>query len=355
MAVNIIKKYSGNPKLSQKRRPYKYQLDYKLNGKRKRETIKEVIFLPTDSRDVRKQKDRVVNNIKAKLEIDLANQSSGLISRDLNKASFINFFQSILETKTPNTKGTWDNTLKHIIAFHGEKLRFVDISENWLENFKNYLLENVSQNSARTYLQKVSTALNLAVKKKIIFENPLKFIDRPKLEEQEMVYLTEDEVRQIIATDFYDNQVKNAFLFGCYTGLRFSDLKRLKWQNIRGNTIQLTQKKTKASIYIPLNNNAKGILASQKKTSEKIFNLSNHNRSCNRTLEKLIKKTTIDKKVTFHSSRHTFATLLITSGANIFTVSKLLGHKDIKSTLVYAKVINEEKERAINSMPEFNI
>ena len=354
MAVNLRKKYYGKKEVSKKNRPYKYQLDYTHNGKRIRETIKNVEFLPIDTKEQRKEKERVINKIKNDLEIDLANQSTGLISRQLKKASFILYFQKLTETKSPNTKIAWENTLIHILKFHGRKLKFEDITENWIESFSKYLLKNLSQNSARVYLQKINTALNMAVKQKIILENPYRFLNKPKKEEIEMVYLVKDEIQEIINTDFFDDEVKNAFLFGCYTGLRFSDIGQLKWNNIKNNQIQLTQTKTKGSVYIPLNKNAENILDKQRDNKEYIFKLSSHNSSVNRTLKKLIKRTTIDKDVSFHSSRHTFATLLISSGVNVYTVSKLMGHSDIKSTLVYAKVINEEKERAVNSMPNFN-
>ncbi len=355
MGVNLRKKYSGKKDVSAKRRAYKFQLDYFLAGKRIRETIKEVEILPTDTKEIRDQKLRIINKIKADLEIDLANQSNGIISRKLKKASFIDFFRSLGNTKEPNTKVAWENTLKHIIRFQGKKLTFENITEDWLEKFSKFLLKEVSQNSARTYLQKISTALNQAVKLKIISHNPYHHISPPKKEEIEMVFLEKAEIKKLIETDFYNDEVKNAFLFGCYTGLRFSDIQSLKWDNIKNNRLHITQKKTKSLAVVPMNINAQQILDLQslKSNNQNVFNLFEANSSVNRTLRKLIQKADIKKNVSFHSSRHTFATLLISSGANIYTVSKLLGHKDIKSTLVYAKVIDEEKENAVNSMPLF--
>lgn len=354
MAVNLRKKYVGDSKLSQRNRPFKYQLDYISNGKRIRDTIKEVRFEPTDTKEERKQKERIVNRVKSELEIELGNSKNGLTSRQLLKANFIDYFILQRDKKSTNTKSSWDTTLKHLIDFQGKKLQFEDVSVSWLENFLSYLNNVVSSGSVMTYFNKVNASLNQAVKDRILIENPAKYISKPQKEEKEMVFLTQEEIQEIIDTKFYNSEVKNAFLFSCYTGLRFSDIQALKWKNIKNKQIQLTQIKTKSTVYIPLNQNAIQILDLQDKTSELIFKLSESNSSVNRTLRKLIEKTKIKKDVSFHSSRHTFATLLISSGANIFTVSKLLGHKDINSTLVYAKVINEEKERAINSMPNFN-
>ena len=127
MAVNLRKVYKGKKEVSKKNRPCRYQLDFYHGGKRIRETIKDVEFLPTDSKDQRTQKRKIVNKIKADLEIELGNQSVGLISRQLKKASFIKYFESLANKKNPNTKSTWESSLKHIIEFHGDKLKFEDV------------------------------------------------------------------------------------------------------------------------------------------------------------------------------------------------------------------------------------
>lgn len=353
MSVNTRMKYLGDSKLTNRNRPYRIQLDYLLNGKRVRETIKETTFYPNESKDTKKEKERIVERIKSQLEIELGNAKNGLVSRQLQKANFIEYFESIGNKKNPNTKIAWDNTLKHLIEFQGKKISFENISVNWIEKFLNHLNTNLSNNSVITYFNKINAALNQAVKEKIIVENPIRYIDRLKKEETEIVFLSKDDIQKIINTDFFDEEAKNAFLLSCYTGLRVSDIKALKWNHIKNDRIQLTQTKTKNAVYIPLNQNALTLLGKQKHNKEFVFELSEHMSSINRTVKKLIKKSEINKEVHFHSARHTFATLLVTSGVNIFTISKLMGHKDIKSTLVYAKVIDEEKEKAVNSMAEF--
>ncbi len=354
MSVNLRNKYLGNSKLSNRNRPFKCQLDYILNGKRVRETIKDVTFEPSDTKEERKQKERIVNRIKSQLEIELGNSKNGLVSRQLQKANFIEYFKNLSNKKSEQTKTAWDNTYKHLIEFQGKKITFENISINWIEKFIEHLKkEGLSNNSIVTYFNKINATLNQAVKEKIITENPVRYIERPKKEETEIVFLSKEEITKIINTEFFDNEVKNAFLFSCYTGLRVSDIKQLKWKHITNNKIQLVQTKTKNAVYIPLNSNALNILEKQKHNKTLVFNLSEHESSVNRTFKKLIKLTDINKKVHFHCARHTFATLLVSSGVNIFTISKLMGHSDIKSTLVYAKVVDEEKEKAVNSMVDF--
>lgn len=354
MSVNLRKKYIGKKEVSERNKPFKYQLDYMLDGKRIRETISEVIFYPTDSKEERKQKERIIKQITAKLEIELGNAKNGLVSRQLQKANFIEYFEKLAKKKKPNTKTAWDNTLKHLKEFQGKKISFENITVNWIEKFLTHLKKDLSNNSVTTYFNKINAALNQAVKEKIIIENPIRYINKPKKEETEIVFLTKDEIQKIINTDFFDQEAKNAFLFSCYTGLRVSDIKALKWSHIKNDQIQLTQTKTKNAVYIPLNQNALKIIDRQKHNTEFVFELSEHMSSINRTVKKLFDKAEINKKVHFHCARHTFATLLVTSGVNIFTISKLMGHKDIKSTLVYAKVIDEEKEKAVNSMINFD-
>lgn len=354
MSVNKRIKYLGDSSLTKKNRPFRIQLDYTIDGKRVRETIKDTTFYPTDSKEVKKEKERIIDRIKSQLEIQLGNTKNGLVSRQLQKANFMEYFEQLGNKKEPNTKTAWENTLRHLNEFQGKKITFENVNSRWLEKFQEYLRKELSNNSVLTYMNKINAALNQAVKEKIITENPLRYINKPKKEETEIVYLTQDEIQKIIDTDFFDEETKNAFLFSCYTGLRVSDIMVLKWKHIKNNKIHLTQTKTKNAVYIPLNSNALNILEKQKHNEEFVFNLSEHPASINRTSKKLFKKAEINKKVHFHCARHTFATLLVTSGVNIFTISKLMGHKDIKSTLVYAKVMDEEKEKAVNSMVEFN-
>ncbi len=105
MAVNTRIKYTGDKKLSKRNRAYKIQLDYMVNGKRVRDTVKkDVVFYPTDSKEERKEKERIIDRIKAQLEIELGNTKNGLVSRQLQKANFIDYFKTITNKKDKNTK-----------------------------------------------------------------------------------------------------------------------------------------------------------------------------------------------------------------------------------------------------------
>ena len=146
--------------------------------------------------------------------------------------------------------------------------------------------------------------------------------------------------------------MKNAFLFCCYCGLRYSDVSNLKWENIcninNRRFINITCKKTGMPNLIPLCNSAINYLPkSGCYPNDFIFKL-NSARSSQYAMRVWSKKCNINKKITFHTSRHTFATLLYTNGADIYTISKLLGHKSISSTQIYASVIDKKKLEAVS-------
>ena len=153
-----------------------------------------------------------------------------------------------------------------------------------------------------------------------------------------------------------DEQTKMAFLFACFCGLRLSDIKDLKWQDIKynadgGAVVSKIQVKTRQSIVVPLSANALEWLPDRGKAKDKdaVFDLHSHF-SINRSVKKWAKDAQIEKNVTFHLSRHTFATTLLTLGADIYTTSKLLGHQNLRTTQIYAEVVSKKKVEAVNLM-----
>ena len=260
----------------------------------------------------------------------------------------------------PKTEKAWRNTLKHLKDYTGGHIRFVAVTDVWLEEFKSYILTKVSQNTARSYFSKVKTALRRAVKDKIIVTNPADLVDQIKEQDIERIFLTFEEVQKLAQTPCRDHEVKRAFLFSCFTGLRISDIRQLQWQNIKKESIEYRQRKTKGFEYLHLPPMAKQILA--ERPNPKILNMQNtnvfnlpRNEQLGKVLRKWCEKACIRKHVTFHTARHTFATLVLTRGGDLYTVSKLLGHKDIQSTQIYAKIVDEKKKAAMELLPVVEI
>lgn len=215
----------------------------------------------------------------------------------------------------------------------------------------------LNRSTARRYLQATNSMFNFAVRRRIINSNPLSHIDlSEKIPRQDSVreYLTPEELRLLIETpapgksQFY----KNAFLFACFCGLRFSDINSLCQNDINidssGNAdISVKIIKTGRRINLPLSPAALRWLPLSACPDGKIFPRM-WTPSANAFIAAWVRQAGIKKHVTFHTSRHTFATLLISQGIDLYTVSRLLGHSNITTTQVYARIVDSVKRNAVN-------
>lgn len=204
-------------------------------------------------------------------------------------------------------------------------------------------------------------ALNKAVREGIIQVNPLKRLDRrekfhPAPEERE--YLTIEELKILMDIPCVNNQVKDAFIFACFTGLRLSDVRSLSWGKIRqmpdGKSLYVhtVMQKTQKSVNVPLSTMALRFLPEKGDADTPVFNLPASDAVISYHLKKWVKAGKINKKITFHCSRHTFATMMLTLGADLYTTSKLLGHANVTTTQIYSKIIDKKKVETVNLVDE---
>ena len=170
-------------------------------------------------------------------------------------------------------------------------------------------------------------------------------------------YLTADELKRFLAVEpqtFMEEVVQRAFGFSCMTGLRLGDMQRLRWSDIKDvnsvQTVSVIQHKTKRPVAVPLNALALSLLPPRPENGEDgiIFPLVKKPDNVAKYVRRIKNKAGIEKDFTYHSSRHSAATLAITAGAELYSVSKILGHGSIASTQVYAKVNMEKKVEAMN-------
>jgi integrase len=292
------------------------------------------------------------------------------------KANFIQYLQSIANDKTRLSAKSYTSLILHLIRYKGENITFKHVTKDFCSGFVEYLktaANNVykkgvseaypsgllSQSTQQKYVRSLSVILNKAVTDGIMASNPIHQLQRfelPKKSENNREYLTIEEVKQLVKTDCLKPIVKQAFLFCCFSGLRFSDVKALKWGDFQTDSdgkqvIRYIQKKTKKDEYLQLPDEALKFLPVKGMATDKdtIFILSN-NGYTNMALKAWVLSAGIKKRVTFHVGRHTNATLLLSLGAPIETVSKLLGHSDIQTTQIYAKVIDKNKRAAVSKL-----
>ena len=166
-------------------------------------------------------------------------------------------------------------------------------------------------------------------------------------------FLTIDELKLLVDTKCSNDEIKKAYLFSCFCGLRWSDIKSLVWNEVIKNgeqyQVRLVMKKTQELIYIPLSEEALKWLPERNDNNDTdhVFILPYLTR-ISPVLNKWAQSCGITKHITFHTARHTFATMLLTLGCDVYTVSKLLGHKEIKTTEIYAKIVDKKKAEAVN-------
>ncbi len=335
---------------------YRVYLDLYHNGNRWTEFPENLIY----KKDTKKEILALAEKLVARRQLELAHNDTGFTPIHKRKSNFVDFFPEVIAKRGLQSQGAWKAVYKYLKAFTGGRIAFSAIDQTWMEMFQSFLLERVGQNSANLYLGLTKSALKEAVNKKIIGKNPIESFSFAKQTEVSKVYLVSEEIEKLVQADCPDSELKRAFLFSCFTGLRLSDIESLTWEMVqvdKGETkIHFRQKKTKGFEYIPLNDSAIRFLngAGSRKTiafqKGLIFSLTN--RSANRKrLQNWVKLAGINKPITFHSGRHTYATLSLSSGVPIALVQRLLGHRDIKSTSVYAKVTDQAMNEAIKKIP----
>ena len=249
--------------------------------------------------------------------------------------------------RVKNSRDNNENMVKHLEAFN-RHATLAEINRDFYKKFVDNLLSKMSINSARLMAVLLKARLHDAYIDGMIASMPDLYGITPKKESTNIDFLTLDELKAMASTDAPED-IKNPFLFCCFTGLRFSDVKALRWENIENGVIILRMKKTKEIVRVPLSDNAKRFLP---ETKEKglVFQIGPLN-TLTRGLKVWAKEAGVNKNLHFHVSRHTFGTLALEHGAAIYTVSKLLGHRNVETTQIYAKVLDEGRKKAVDAIP----
>jgi site-specific recombinase XerD len=323
----------------------------------------EALFMLDGDRFQNRETLKMAETIRAKRELDLQSEMHGITGAYNRKSSFIKYLEQEREKRiSKNTRRTWHQAIEHFGNLAGELVTFGDLNRELFEKFKTYLLNTakLSPNSAQVYLARIKTALHQAVRDNLIPANPASDTVIKK-RDRLPVFLTIEEIRKLDRTPCSNDQVRKAFIFGCFTGLRYSDVDRLTWDQVRDGYLLFTQQKTDGAERLPLSSQAQKILEEQKDVKKNprlrrqlpeniVFYLPSQG-GLDRHLKKWAEAAEIGKVISFHKSRHSFATLSLSAGIDIYTVSKLLGHKNIQTTQIYAKVIDEKKKQAIEMLP----
>ena len=350
-----------------------------VGGKRKYEFLK-LYLIPERTREDKAKNEvtlALAKAIQSKRIVEVQNDAHGFQNTNKSRVNLLDYLENIgkqsAEQGSRNYARTVLNTVRALKLFRGDYIAFRDVDKEFLSEFTDYLRQmpkaskygvlktggRLSNNSVVSYYGTLRTAINRAYKEGIITVNPTKefdFASKVRQEPSRREYLTIDELKTLINTECRHEIVKRAFLFSCLCGLRVSDIRKLRWCDLQRSggrvRIEITMQKTKEPLYLPISDEALKWLPERGEAngSDFIFPLT-HEGTVNDTLQHWAKVAGITKHISFHVSRHTHATMMLTLGADLYTVSKLLGHKNIATTQIYAKIVDKKKEEAIGLIP----
>ena len=350
-----------------------------VGGKRKYEFLK-LYLIPERTREEKAKNEATLalaKAIQSRRIVEVQNDAHGFQNTNKSRVNLLDYLENIgkqsAEQGSRNYARTVLNTVRALRLFRGDYIAFRDVDKEFLSEFTDYLRQmpkaskygvlktggRLSNNSVVSYYGTLRTAINRAYKEGIITVNPTKefdFASKVRQEPSRREYLTLDELKTLINTECRHEIVKRAFLFSCLCGLRVSDIRKLRWCDLQRSggrvRIEITMQKTKEPLYLPISDEALKWLPERGEAngSDFIFPLT-HEGTVNDTLQHWAKVAGITKHISFHVSRHTHATMMLTLGADLYTVSKLLGHKNIATTQIYAKIVDKKKEEAIGLIP----
>lgn len=285
-----------------------------------------------------------------------------------SKCDFIKYFEDLRDKRHQNSSKSirvnWDREVKLMKMFtEGKPMIFSTIDMNLLEDYKNFLINapqggskkgTITRNTASTYFSIFKAGLHQAFIDGYITVDIAAKAKNIAYSDKQREYLTIDELNTLAATPCDRPIMKRASLFSALTGMRHSDIQKLKWKEIIKDgehyRILFTQQKTKGVQYMPISDQAYQLCGERGEPDRLVFEGLQDPSWINKPLERWIKAAGITKHITFHCFRHTYATLQLTNGTDIYTVSKMLGHTKVTTTQIYAKIVDEKKEQAADTI-----
>ncbi|PLW93688.1 MAG: hypothetical protein C0592_05340 [Marinilabiliales bacterium] len=238
-----------------------------------------------------------------------------------------------------------------------DPLCFADIDHTFIMNYEHYMYNKLGNktNTVTKTMKRIKAIINEAMRRDETLYNRSPFTNyKMKYEPTTRERLYKDELDHLytLRGTFYEpvNKVLEYFLFSCYTGLRFSDIKKLRYSNIQGKWVKVKMEKTKDTISIPLVKRAQELIPDNDKEIDQLVFSTISNQKTNKYLKTAIEGAGITRKITYHCSRHTFATIALNLGIPKDVVQKILGHSQIRTTDIYAKMEDKTIEREMRKM-----
>ena len=340
-------------------------LDYFVGGERKVEYLK-LYLEPGTTADVRKHNELIMRcalNVKVERLKNYAQKRDIDFGIDRSKVFLLDWIDKYIEDRkrkgVRSAPTNYQPLKKHISEF-APKIRLWEVNGKFLEDFVEHMCSKKCPRTGKNYARKtvsdivdnLGVVMKAAVAADIPVSNPVALMDRAIIHgaEKPRSYLTIEEAKTLAATPTTNKRMTILFMFSMMTGIRYSDLRALTWNDVIEEDgkyrIEKQMKKTDRMLYLPMNGSAIKMLPERGKPSDLVFDVPTI-QALDKSLRKWVKRAGIDKRVSFHTARHSFATIGLELGTDLFTVSKLLGHADVTTTQVYATIIDHKKVEAV--------
>ena len=319
-------------------------------------------------RQENKEMKKIAEQIRAQRAIQIAKGDYEFLATNRGDENFLDFLKKKVEyrQKIQTNAQTWRSVYLHLYRFTEGNLLVKKVDKAFCERFKQYLLHEatalnskrkIAHNTAASYFDVFKEAIYLAVDERLLKENPLLNVKSIPQRQPKREFLTLEELKAAIQADCPDPLLKQVAIFSALTGLRFKFLQNLKWKHVRhseenGHFLRKEVEKAYSNEVIFINEQARELLGEAQDPESSVFPGLVYKNQTTDNLKEWLKKAGIDRHITFHAFRHTFATLQLTFGSDIYTVSKLLHHKNVQTTQIYARVLNEKKKEAVNRIPK---
>ncbi len=305
---------------------------------------------------------RLAEVLRSKRELELVRGLTGLELAE-SRMSLYEYVESV--ARRPGSSAMMSKALPYIEKFGGRLVYVSAVTPRWFEDFQEKMRHDSGLGSAHTqekYCCVVRQCLRRAARDGILPRDPSSGIRHISVPDSVKEALTAEEVRKMALTPYrrsgcmsqeLQNEIRRAFLFGCCTGFRISDMIQLEWSDIDTEKMEIVkrQKKTRRIVAVPLRRDALSLIDTGERDGLVFPELAKTHTTTNRYLSAWAEQAGIRKHVTWHTARHTDATMLIEYGADLYTVMRLLGHTKIQTTMQYAVVSDRKKRDAVNALP----
>lgn len=294
--------------------------------------------------------------IRAKRQLDVQNRRFDFLSDSKLRSNFIDYFEE--EASKREGSHNWRMSINYFKAFAGEVFPFTHLNETFCEEYADFLLSSpgigrakrkIKTNTAVSYFAKFKKTLKEAFKKRYLPIDLGHIVDSITPEDTHREFLFMHELEKMASAHCGSAIVKKAGLFSAMTGFRYSDVETLLWKELQGSDgnyyILYSQEKTDRAEYYPVSDQTVQLLGPAGEPESRVFEGLKYGQVVPE-LKKWLENAGVEKHFTFHGFRHTFATLQLAAGTSIYTVSKLLGHKNISTTEIYAKIVDSLKKEA---------